>query len=79
MTKKICLETLKILLTPKEMKNITGGTEGAGGCGMYSCFCRNCTNPPYNSSWSGYYCTAQEIIDIINKICCGSGGSCSQS
>ena len=29
MTKKICLETLKILLTPKEMKNVLGGTGGS--------------------------------------------------
>ena len=36
MSKKICLETLKILLTPKEMKNLTGGSLwncSSGGCG----------------------------------------------
>ena len=31
MSEKICLATLKILLTPKEMKNIAGGS--------YTCWC----------------------------------------
>jgi len=39
MSEKICLATLKILLTPKEMKNVLGGSDGEVGpmCGGKAC------------------------------------------
>ena len=37
MNKKISLETLKILLTPKEMKNVLGGSDSGPMCGGKAC------------------------------------------
>ena len=35
MNKKISLDVLKIILTPWEMKNVTGGSGDGQGCGKY--------------------------------------------
>ena len=39
MNEKICLATLKILLTPKEMRNVLGGS---GDSGSYCCTLKAC-------------------------------------
>ena len=40
MSEKICLATLKNLLTPKEMKNVLGGSgEHSGSCGWSGGLC----------------------------------------
>ena len=63
MNKKISLETLKILLTPKEMKNITGGS---------AFWCECYTNV---GSWTCYN-PAPGSDCGISEYCDGDGGSC---
>lgn len=72
--KKINLRGVSEILSEKELKNVMGGS--GSGSGLLYCSCTNCTNPPYRSSWQAYYSTASDAENDINKICCGSGGSC---
>jgi len=68
MTEKNCLATLKNLLTPKEMKNVLGGT---GVTGSYSCYCACCPNftvPIWASNCEG-------ALKQLTNGCTQAGGS----
>jgi len=60
-TKKINLDGLKNVLSPKEMKNVTGGS------GSYTCWCGSNTFAVNADSCS-------DAKDAVNTIC---GGGCS--
>ena len=63
-------------MTDREMKFTVGGSgsdsgSGSGsGCSDFKCQCKGI------GSWTGTYCSAQEIADAINKYC-KDGGTCS--
>ena len=69
MSKKICLATLKILLTPKELKNVLGGSNGG-----YNCYC-NCY-PNYTFTiWAS---NCEDVLAKLQNGCSdGNGGGCS--
>ena len=56
MNKKISLDMLKIILTPKEMKNVLGGSTGCCCVGGACAPEYMCTNNSGCSSWHGATC-----------------------
>ncbi|MFO7825706.1 MAG: hypothetical protein R6V72_17345 [Cyclobacterium sp.] len=56
------------VLQRNQMTTIYGGSDG---CNYYYCQCTGSTG-----AWQGYYCSAQEIVDAIDRNCELENGSC---
>ena len=84
MSEKICLATLKKVLTPKEMQNVKAGSGGGnGGCGapIVPCseilFCCSCDTLYILGSNLVCSSSNNNAVNYYNSIC-PSGGSCEE-
>jgi|GEM_PF-1806797 len=70
--KKLSLEKLKLaaedVLQRSQMGIIYGGS---GGCNYRSCHCTGSVG-----SWTGYYCSDQEVGDAVAAYCASGNGAC---
>lgn len=69
---KLSLEKLKLaaedVLQRSQMGIIYGGSDG---CNYRSCHCIGSVG-----SWTGYYCSDEEVADAVARNCASQDGAC---
>ena len=67
---KLNLKDVGEILTREQLKQVFGGS--GEGCNYYSCHCTG-----HAGSWTGYYCSENEMNQALNRYCEAGAGQCS--